>query len=136
MTTKRAIQWLFGVAALYDGLLGAIFLVRPAWPFETFDVAPPNHWGYVQFPAALLVIFGIMFAAVAARPLANRNLIPYGILLKVAYCGTVFAYWFGEGIPTMWKPFAMADVMFAVLFAWAYTGLARPTAARASSDDL
>ena len=29
---------------------------------------PPNHWAYVQFPAALLVIFALMFVAIASAP--------------------------------------------------------------------
>ena len=129
MNTNSWIRWLFAIAALYDGLLGVAFLIVPAWPFETFGVTPPNHWGYVQFPAALLLVFGIMLAVVAADPRANRNLIPYGILLKVSYCGIVLTYWLGEGIPGMWKPFAVADVIFAVLFAWAYARLGRLAAA-------
>jgi hypothetical protein len=128
MNASRSIRWLFAVAALYDGILGAIFLVLPGWPFDLFGVTAPNHSGYVRFPAALLLTFGIMFAAVAVRPLANRNLIPYGILLKVSYCGVVFAYWFAEGIPAMWKPFAVADLVFIVLFAWAYVRLGRQAA--------
>ena len=51
---------------------------------------PPNHWGYVQFSAALLIIFGLMFLAAARRPIANRNLLPYCFLLKIAYSGVVF----------------------------------------------
>ena len=38
------------------------------------EVTPPNHWAYVQFPAALLVIFGLMFVAIAQDPVANRGI--------------------------------------------------------------
>lgn len=116
MNTERSIRFLFWIAGLYDGLLGAAFLIAPAALFAYFRIEPPNHFGYVQFPAALLVIFGLMFFAVAANPRRNRNLIPYGILLKAAYCGTVFGYWFSSGLPMMWKPFAVFDVVFAILF--------------------
>ena len=81
------VSGLFFVAALYDGLLGLAFLVAADRIFQWAQVTPPNHVGYVQFPGALLMIFGIMFAAIARRPRENRHLIPYGILLKVAYCG-------------------------------------------------
>jgi hypothetical protein len=131
MNAIGAIRWLFVAAALYDGFLGAAFLVAPAWPFDTFGVTPPNHFGYVQFPAALLVVFALMFVAVAANPWANRNLIPYGILLKVSYCGIAFLYWFREGIPFMWKPFAVVDLVFLALFVWAYTSLGRQAASGA-----
>ena len=123
MKTKRAIQALFIVAALYDGLLGLAFLfTSPAW-FKWFDVTPPNHPGYVQFSAALLLVFALMFVAVAIDPARNRNLIPYGILLKVSYCGVVLFHWLTAGIPGMWKPFCLIDIAFLILFVWAWAEL-------------
>jgi len=123
---KKAVSLLFVVAALYDGLLGLLFLFAGASAFQWFGVTPPNHWGYLQFPAALLIVFAIMFAMVAKNPVANRNLIPYGMLLKVSYCGVVFFHWFTAGIPDMWKPFAFGDFAFLVLFVWAYQSLKKP----------
>ncbi len=123
MKAARWIQGVFGVAALYDAVLGITFLVIPWWLFQTLEVTPPNHWGYVQFPAALLIIFAVMFAAIARDPAGNRCLIPYGIGLKVAYCTTTFAYWASSGIPDMWKPFAVIDVLMTVLFVWAFVVL-------------
>ena len=61
MRTKRAIPVLFIVAAIYDGLLGAVFLFGSGVLFQWFGVTPPNHAGYVQFPAALLIVFAVMF---------------------------------------------------------------------------
>lgn len=121
------VRVLFALAAVYDGVLGLAFLLFPAYPFELFEVAPPNHPGYVQFPAALLLIFALMFVAVARDPIRQRDLIPYGILLKAAYCGLAFSYWLTQDIPGMWKPFAVIDVVMAVFFAWAYVALGRPS---------
>jgi len=123
MKEDRLVSILFAIAGLYDGILGAAFLVAPDALFARFAVTPPNHFGYVQFPAALLIVFAIMFFAIAAHPRANRNLIPYGILLKAAYCTLVFGYWLTQGLPGMWKPFAFADLAFAALFAWAWVRL-------------
>jgi hypothetical protein len=114
---------LFLVAALYDGLLGLAFLVAAERIFQYAQVTPPNHVGYVQFPGAVLMIFGVMFAAIARRPRENRGLIPYGILLKVAYCGVAGFHWFAGGIPTMWKPFLVIDLVFLALFLLAYRSL-------------
>jgi hypothetical protein len=122
MNASRA-TILFAIAAVYDGVLGVAFLLFPAALYERFGVVPPNHWGYVDFAAAILVIFAMMFIQVARDPRSNRNLIPYGVLLKVAYCGVVFRYWFAVDLPNLWKPFAVADVAFAVLFVWAYVAL-------------
>ena len=117
------IQLLFWIGAVYDGLLGLLGLFGTEWFFETVGVTPPNHPGYVQFPAALLVVFALMFAAVARNPAKNRELIPYGMLLKVSYSGVVIYYWLTAGLPWVWKPFAVADVVFLLLFAWAYARL-------------
>jgi hypothetical protein len=102
-------------------------LYPTGYVFELLQVTPPNHLGYVQFPAAILIVFALMFCAVAKNPLGNKNLIPYGILLKVSYCGVVFFHWFAAGIPTMWKPFAVFDLAFLGLFIWAYVILQKMT---------
>lgn len=127
MKTEKAIRALFWFAGFYDGVLGAIFLAAPAAVFDWFRVTSPNHFGYVRLPAALILVFALMFIAVARDPRRNRNLIPYGILMKAAYCGVVFGYWFGQGIPGFWKPFAVVDVAFALLFfqAWKMLGEVR-----------
>ena len=123
MKTRGAIKTLFLIAAIYDGVLGLVFLLAAGRMYDTFGVAPPNHWGYVHFPAALLIVFAIMFLAVARAPERNRNLIPYGVMLKAAYSGLVFWHWAAQGIPNMWKPFAFADLVFGLLFVWAYVEL-------------
>jgi len=115
---------LFGLAAAYDGILGLLFLFAPGYPFQAFGVTPPKHMGYVQFPAAVLLIFALMFAKIALNPIRHRNLIPYGILLKVAYCAVSGWHWLGAGIPSMWKPFTITDLVMGILFIWAYATLA------------
>jgi len=130
----RSTHWivaLFVIAAVYDGVLGLLFIAAPAVPFELFDVTPPNHMGYVQFPAALLLIFAWMFVAVARHPVPNRGLILYGIGLKAAYCAVCFSYWFATDIPVIWKPFAVIDAAMAVLFAWSYVVLGSTDATKA-----
>lgn len=125
MKKHPAVTLLFAVGAVYDGLLGLAFLLTGPAVFRHFGVTPPNHFGYVQFPAALLIVFGLMFVAIALNPEMRRGLIPYGMLLKLSYCGVVFGHWMTGGIPFMWKPFAIADLVFLVLFAGAYAALPR-----------
>lgn len=120
MKSRVWIVVLFVVAALYDGILGLLFLAAPGKLFELFEVTPPNHLGYVQFPAALLLIFAWMFAAVAIDPLRNRGLMLYGVALKVAYSTICCWYWFTTDIPIIWKPFAVIDVVMGLLFVWSY----------------
>ena len=128
MMPQKSIRALFYVAFIYDAVLGLGFLLFQHRVFEWAAVPPPNHPGYIQFPALLLIAFGLLYLAVARNPVANRNLIPYGIMLKVAYCGVVFWHWFSTGLPDIWKPWAIADLVFLVLFWWAYRELGKPAA--------
>jgi hypothetical protein len=109
-------KWLFVVAAIYDGIIGLLFLFFWRELFTHFQITPPNHGGYVQFPALLLVIFGWMFLRIAQNPDGNRGLIDFGIALKVAYSGIVFWYGLTSGVPRMWVWFAWIDLGFLVLF--------------------
>jgi hypothetical protein len=121
---RNWIRPLFIVAGLYDGSLGLVFLFFGPQIFQAYGVTPPNHWGYVQFPALLLVVFAIMFFRIAADPVRNRELIWYGVGLKLAYCGTVFYYQVVTGIPPMWMPWAWADLAFLIVFLIAWKSLA------------
>jgi hypothetical protein len=125
-------QWigpLFLLAAAYDGILGLAFIVAPASIFAMYGVEPPNHMAYVQFPAMLLILFAIMFYRVAMDPVGNRELILYGCGLKVAYCSLAFWYMLTTSIPSMWVPWAYADLVFLVLFILSYRSIgSRPQA--------
>lgn len=118
------VKILYYISALYDGFFGVMGILFPYFAFELFEVTPPNHAGYVQFPAILLLIFGAMFYQIARDPVANRGLILYGIALKVGYSGLIFSYMLTSGIPDMWVPWAWADLVFLGLFimSWRYLG--------------
>ena len=117
------LRLLFALAGVYDLALGLGFLAVGPQVFEAAGVPPPGHWGYVQFAALLVAVFGLMFLAVAARPRANRNLIPYGVLLKLGYAGVVAYHLAAGGVPWLFQPFAVIDAVMAVLFVGAYWAL-------------
>ena len=119
------IKLLFGASAIYDLLLGLAFLFGMDSLFARFGVTPPNHPGYVQFPALILILFAGLYFQIASNPVRFRNLIPYGVGLKIAYAGIVFFYMLTSEIPAMWKPFAYADTLFAIGFIVAYLKLGR-----------
>jgi hypothetical protein len=129
---EKWIKPLFLIAALYDGVLGIAFIVAPNAIFAMYGVEPPNHMAYVQFPALLLIIFAIMFYRVAMDPVRNRELILYGCGLKVAYCSLAFWYEFTTGIPSMWIPWAWADLVFLLLFVASWSSLGRKSATATS----
>jgi len=119
-------EWLrpfFVVAALYDIVLGALFLVAPGAIYARFGVTPANHPAYVQFAAAVVLIFGIGFWFVAQAPERNRDLIKLGVLFKVAYASVVLGWWFQGQMPGMFVPFAWIDVAFIAAFLASLTAL-------------
>jgi hypothetical protein len=91
------VKALFYVAAVYDGVLGLAFMFAAPAVFEL----------------------------VARDPRAHRDLIGYGMLLKLSYVSIVFYHWSAGGISGIWKPFAFADLAFLVLFAWAWARVGR-----------
>ena len=126
MSRTSSVKPLFLIAGLYDGSLGLAFLFFAPTVYDRLGVTPPNHFGYVRFPAMLLLVFAWMFFAVALDPKRNRNLIPYGILLKVSYCAAVGWYWLRDpNLPMMWKPFFILDLAFLIAFIWAYRKIGR-----------
>jgi hypothetical protein len=119
----KFVKIIFIIAALYDGILGLAFLFFSGPTFQFFEVTPPDHLSYVQFPAILLLIFAALFYRVAMDPIGNRFIIPYGIALKIGYSSLVFYYVLTTGIAAMWVPWAWADLVFLIAFVicWNFT---------------
>ncbi|MGA9717331.1 MAG: hypothetical protein WBQ79_03540 [Acidobacteriaceae bacterium] len=115
------IRVVFAIAALYEVVLGIVFLFFGSVVFRQTGTTPPNHMGYIQFPALLLVLFGVMFWRVAVDPIRNRDLVLYGAGLKAAYSGLAFWYEVNGGIPPLWLPWAWIDLIFLFLFLFAWT---------------
>ena len=133
MTSLFPVRVLFVMAAAYDGLLGLAFIVAGPQLYAYAAITPPNHWGYVHFPAGILVIFALMFLAIARRPVENRHLVIYGVLLKVCYATTVVWHEYHGGLPAMWKYFAAADMCFAALFLWSLSPIFKAATAQRRS---
>jgi hypothetical protein len=124
--TAAQVRLLFSIAGLYDLIAGFVFLFLGSQLFEAAKIPPPNHWAYIQFGALLLIIFGAMFLVVARKPAENRNLMPFGMLLKLAYGGLVAYYWITTDCPLLFKPFAIVDAAMLVLFVIAYRSRLAP----------
>ena len=119
------IRLIFIVAALSDFLFGVGFLVAGPAIFDWAGISFPNHWGPIQFAALMLMIFGLMFAAVAYDPVSQRNLIRYGLLLKLSFCGLVGYYWMTSEVPILFRICAIADAILYVLFLVSYLKLGK-----------
>jgi len=119
------IKVVFIAAGLYDGVLAFAFLVIPEAIYNYYQVEPPNHLGYVEFPAMLLLIFAVMFFRIALNPVKCRELMLYGAALKFCYAFLVFRYAITIGVPFMWIPWAWVDSVFLVLFLLAWFQIGR-----------
>lgn len=123
---KKVSHWIcpvYLIAGVYDAGLGLLFLVAGSEIFQALEIDPPNHWGYVHFPASLLIVFGILFWTIAKDPVRHRVLIPFGIGLKICYCGTVFYHAIAGSIPSIWITFGYCDLVFAGAFFWSFVVL-------------
>ena len=112
----RFTKVIFLISGIYDGVLGVVFLFFAPAIYSSFGITPPNHYGYIVFPALLLIVFAAMFFRIATAPARYRDMIPYGVGLKAAYAGTVFWYQLQGNVPAMWVPMAWIDTAFLVLF--------------------
>ena len=106
----------FFVAALYDFVLGLVFLFAWRAVYARFNVTLPNHPAYIMVPALLIAIFGVGFWFVAQAPERNRDIIKMGIMLKLAYAVPVLIYYYQGQMPPMWVPFAWIDLAFMLAF--------------------
>ena len=122
---EKMVKALFILAGIYDGFLGFLFFFYSGQIFNLHEVTPPNHVAYVQFPALLLIIFALMFFRVATNPVKYRELILYGCGLKLSYSGLAFWHELTSGIPSMWMPWAWGDLVFLILFIFAWQSLGR-----------
>ncbi len=116
MLSEKAIKKLFVVAGLYDLIIGLIFLVGFKQLYAYFNVALPNHDGYIHFAAAVVMVFGIGFFFVAQNPVRNRDIIKMGILLKLSYSLTVLGHNYFGYVPQVWVPWAWIDLAFLAAF--------------------
>lgn len=112
-------------AAIYDGLLGSLFLFSAPRAFALAGIPAPSHFGYAHFAAALLLIFALMFLAAAIQPAGNRNLIAFGMLLKIAYISVVAFHLTQGSVPAAFLIFAALDAAWLLAFIWIFYLLSR-----------
>lgn len=119
------IRGAFWLSAIYDVVIGLVFLVLGDSLFDRFEVPPPSHPGYYEFPALMLIIFGVLFAQIAINPAKHRGLIIYGMGLKASCSGLILYHHFVDGVSGFWISFAFADVGFLVLFSAAFVAIGK-----------
>jgi hypothetical protein len=116
-------------SACYDALLAFVFLFFVSPVFSAAGVDPPNHMGYLHFPALILLVFAAMYWKIGSDPARHREFMPYGMGLKASYILVVLYHWAAGNIPWLWIPLAWIDLVFLALFFAGWRAVSRPVAA-------
>lgn len=123
---RRYYRWLFGVTAVYDTVLGIVFLFFGRWAFESLDIAEKYpEGGFLHLIGAFVLVLGVAYWVIWAGDLQqNIDLVGVGTLYKLAYTGVGIYITIAEEVPHalfLWG-FGVADAVFFVLMleCWLY----------------
>jgi len=114
--TLNSIKRVYFVSGVYDLALGVVFgmLFKPI--YLRLGITLPNHDAFIQFPAALVAIFGIGFLMVSRDPPSHVGIMKMGVMLKLAYVLIVGGHWLLGSMPMLYVPFVFIDALFLLLF--------------------
>ena len=120
MTTRRSDRRMFFVAACFNWLAGLPLLVATA-PFARLLGLELNATAivFIHITAAVILVFGGVYALIAQDPVRYRVYIPLGIILKICLVSIVYGSWLSGRIPWPLPALAAGDILFAALF-WRY----------------
>ncbi len=116
---ERWYRTLFWIAAVYDIVLGIVFLFfyTPVFRFLDIEDALPVYKSYLSLIAVFLFVIGVAYMLIALGNLErNRDLITVGILYKLAYFSVALWYLISGVYPHIifFAVFGVADMFFAV----------------------
>jgi len=107
----------FLVAALYDLLLGAAFVVFGEQLLSAIGMELPPHVAYIQLAAIFIFVQGLSYALVYRDPLANLGIVRVGVAYKAAYAGLALWYLVIGLLPSVFfLPWAAIDLAFLIGF--------------------
>jgi len=108
---------LFLVAALYDLILGAVFVVAGESILTAIGMTLPPHIAYIQLAAVFIFVQGLSYWFVYRDPFANLGIVRVGVAYKAAYSGLVLYYLVIGRLPSaFFIPWAIVDLLFLVGF--------------------
>jgi len=108
---------LFLSAAVYDTVLGIIFLFFYRPVYNLLGIPVPEYPAYLSLSAAFVLVIGIAYYIVYLNIYRNRDLVVVGTLYKLAYTIVVFYYFLCEYLPhNAFLIFGIIDLVFFFLF--------------------
>ena len=107
----------FLVAAVYDGILGAVFFFFYGPLFHALGIALPNNTSYIHITTAYIFVQGLSYWFVSRNLMKNVDIVKVGIVYKIIYAGLAFYYLaIGQLLTTLLAVFGVFDIVFAVFF--------------------
>ncbi len=128
--SARFFKTFFLVAALYDGVLGAVFFFLFGPIFDLLNIPLPSNTSYIHLTAAYVFVQGVGYWFVYRDMLRNVDIVKLAIVYKAVYTLLAVYYWAGgQLLHTIFAWFAVFDVLFLLGFV-RFLMLTRPGAAR------
>ncbi|TAN62019.1 hypothetical protein EPN16_02350 [bacterium] len=125
MKAKDFFKLFFMFVGVYDVLLGGSFALFYKDIYARFNIALPNHPGYILVPALFIIAGGVGEFLIANNLLRNIDLAIVRLLMKLSFTSAVFYSYFRFGVPTIFVLISIASiigVIVNVLFiCWANT---------------
>ena len=116
----------FLVAALYDLILGAVFLVIGERILTAVGMVLPPHIAYIQLAAVFIFVQGLGYWLVFRDPFANLGIVRIGVAYKAAYSGLALYYLVSAQLPSaFFIPWAVTDLLFLIGFVTFLRGASR-----------
>ena len=107
----------FLVAALYDLILGAVFVLIGEPILRAIGMALPPHIAYIQLAAIFTFVQGLGYWFVFRDPYANLGIVRVGVAYKAAYSGLALYYLVIGQLPSVFFiPWAVTDLLFLIGF--------------------
>jgi len=122
----------FMVAAVYDAILGAVFLLLYAPVYQFLSISLPENPAYLHMIAGFVFVQGLGYWFVSRNMERNVDLVKAGAVYKAVYVLVTLNAMVAGHLPhAMFAWFAACDALFFVWFI-RFLMLARPAAPMAS----
>ncbi|MFH1400263.1 MAG: hypothetical protein ABIH41_01980 [Nanoarchaeota archaeon] len=117
-TKDRFFRWLFLIAAIYDFILGILFLLfyKPMYSF--FGITLPVYPMYLQMSAAFVMAMGVGYYFVYRNMYRNIDLVKLGVVYKLVYSALTGYFYFAGTANITFFYFAIIDATFLAFFVW------------------
>jgi hypothetical protein len=118
MRTSEFYKSVFGVAAVYDMLLGVAFFLFYAAIYSAFNIELPSNAVYIHITAGFVFVQGLSYFFVYLNLKRNIDIVKVGLIYKSIYVALALYYWSIDQLPHLiFGIFGIIDFFFIVLFA-------------------